>query len=75
MLAVVEERYWTPEEIAERLNLSKSSIYGLLRSGELESIKIGAQYRVPESVLDAFLEARKVRKKGASPPVPPPEAP
>lgn len=62
--SVVEERYWTPEEIAERLKLSKGTVYGLLRAGELPAIKIGSQWRVSESDLDAFLRRKKSGPEG-----------
>ncbi|MBI4126908.1 MAG: excisionase family DNA-binding protein [Deltaproteobacteria bacterium] len=48
------ETYWTPEELAERLKLSKMTIYKLLKNGELPSFRVGRTYRIPESVFHRY---------------------
>lgn len=46
----------TPEEAAKVLNIGMNSIYNLLRSGILGSIRIGKQYRITKTSLLKFLE-------------------
>lgn len=59
------------KEVAERLALSESKIYQLVRSGELPHYKIGGAVRVSEEQLLDFLTASKrerVEVKASSPP-------
>lgn len=44
--------FYTPHEVAEILRISYKTVYKLLKSGKLESIKIGAHYRVPASAIE-----------------------
>jgi excisionase family DNA binding protein len=46
----------TPEEAAKILNIGMNSIYSLLRSGNLSSVKIGKQYRITKNNLIKFLD-------------------
>lgn len=41
----------TPEEVMTILGIGKNSIYKLLRTGALKSIKIGKKYRIPKNYL------------------------
>jgi excisionase family DNA binding protein len=55
----------TPVEAAARLGIGRTSLYGLLRSGELPSVTIGRCRRVKPEELVAFaasLEARPTRR-------------
>ena len=42
-------------DAAARLSLSRTNIYKLLMSGELESIKVGRSRLVPTDALDSFV--------------------
>lgn len=51
--------YLTPLDVANRLNLSRSSVYSLLRSGELPSLRFSGSkrsgvYRIHTEDLTAF---------------------
>jgi excisionase family DNA binding protein len=46
----------TPEDAAKILNIGMNSIYSLLRSGNLSSVKIGKQYRITKNNLIKFLD-------------------
>jgi excisionase family DNA binding protein len=48
----------TATEVAKRLRISKPTLYDLLRSGQLASLKIGRARRIPASAVDAFIRAR-----------------
>lgn len=40
---------YTPEQIAEALQLSKNTVYELISRGEIVAKKIGRVYRIPAS--------------------------
>ncbi len=42
---------YTPEQAARMLQLSKNTIYNLIRKGEIIAKKIGKVYRIPASSL------------------------
>jgi excisionase family DNA binding protein len=45
----------TVEETARRMSLSRTTIFGLVRTGRLASVKIGKARRIPESAIDEFV--------------------
>ena len=51
-------RFLTLSDVAEVLNISASQTYALVRSGELEAIKIGGrgQWRVERAKLEAYID-------------------
>lgn len=53
-------RFLTVADTAQQLNISVSSAYSLLRSGEIAAIRIGngGQWRVEQSAIDDFVAAR-----------------
>lgn len=56
----MEAEYFTVEEIAAKLNLSKMTVYRLIRNGELTSIRVGRSFRVLKSDYDKYVERSKV---------------
>lgn len=46
----------TPEEAAERLSITRSRLYDLLRSRELVSVKLGKVRRISVSALERYVE-------------------
>jgi len=59
-----------PEDVAERLAVSKVTVYRLARSGDLPSVRIRGQVRFRAEALDDFL-ARAEAKTEAEPPTRP----
>ena len=52
------------EEVMEYLNIGKSTLYKLLRSGEITSFKIGKVWKIPrQSVEDYIKKQMKYRLK------------
>ena len=51
-------RFLTLSDVAEVLNISASQTYALVRSGELQAIKIGGrgQWRVEREKLESYIE-------------------
>ncbi len=54
----------TVEQAAEKLSLARSTLYQLVLTGEVVSIKIGRSRRVPIDALADYID-RKVREQGA----------
>lgn len=50
----------TAAEVADQLRVSTMTIYRLIRSGELPAVRVGRNYRVRASDLDAYLESQVV---------------
>ena len=45
----------TVAEVATMLRVSKMSVYRLIHSGELEAVRFGRSFRVPQKAVDAYL--------------------
>ena len=60
----VDERYLTLPEVAERLKVSRRTIYRWIKSGDLDAYQFGREYRITESALKDFLEAHRIRARG-----------
>lgn len=61
------ERLLTPEQVADRLSISRLTVMRYLRTGTLRAVKVGRLWRVRESDLEAFLqppEDREPRRAG-----------
>jgi excisionase family DNA binding protein len=52
---VIETPFLTPEEAAQYLRLHPDTMYRLLQRGDLPALKVGRQWRVRRSDLDAYL--------------------
>ena len=48
-------KLYTAQEVADRLKVKKTTVYELIKRGELESSKIGKQLRISEEQLDRYL--------------------
>ena len=46
----------TPEDAAELLAVGRTKLYELLRTGAIESVRIGAARRVPAAALTAYVD-------------------
>ena len=62
--SVLQPLLLTPVEAARRLSIARSSLYELLLTGEIVSLKIGRSRRVPLAALTEYID-RKVREQGA----------
>lgn len=55
-----DEVLFTPEEVAQKLKLSKYTIYEMIKRGEISAHRIGRSLRVTESQLETYLlQSRK----------------
>ncbi len=57
----------TPSDVAKRLKMNERTVTQWLRNGYLRGFKIGKEWRVSETDLEAFIEA-SANKPSDSPP-------
>lgn len=72
----MKERYYSVQDVADRLGLHVRTVRGYVRDGRLPAVRIGKQYRITQSALEAFTggpvpatageTARRTRHAGAS---------
>ena len=62
-MQVADETYYTLDEIAQRLKVSYRTVHRWVQAKELSAYKLGAEWRVAESDLQEFLEARKIHRR------------
>ena len=51
-----EVRFLTVAEVAAIMRVSKMTVYRLVHSGELEAIRVGRSFRVPEQAVNQYLK-------------------
>jgi excisionase family DNA binding protein len=56
---VMDEQMLTTAQVAERLQVTQKTVVGWIQAGKLTAYKLSRLWRVKESDLEAFLEARK----------------
>jgi excisionase family DNA binding protein len=53
--AVVDEEYFTVDEVAERLRVSRATVYNWMRSKALPYVVVGDKRRITGSAIRAFV--------------------
>ncbi len=53
---LAEVRFLTVAEVATLMRVSKMTVYRLVHSGELNAVRVGRSFRVPEHAVDAYLK-------------------
>lgn len=43
------------EEVMDYLNIGKNTLYGLLKSGELNAFKIGKVWKIPKKSVEEYI--------------------
>ncbi len=54
-----------PGEAAEMLNLAKSTVYHLVASGELPSVRVGKAIRISREAIDKWIRDQEERTRAA----------
>jgi excisionase family DNA binding protein len=54
-------RLLTVGEVAQTMRVSNMTVYRLIKSGQLRAIRVGKNYRIRESDVDAYLSERSVQ--------------
>ena len=57
MSSLSEMKFLTVAEVAAVMRVSKMTVYRLVHSGELASVRVGRSFRVPERAVHAYLGA------------------
>ena len=60
----MDEKFYTPQEVAELLGVHLQTVRKWYRTGELECYKVG-RVRIAESQLEAFLQRRQRTGSGS----------
>ena len=50
-----EKEFYLVEEVAEKLRVSKMTVYRYIKAHRLNAYKIGKEFRIKKSDLDGFL--------------------
>ena len=53
---VLEDRFLTPQQFADRLSISRWTVYAWLQTGQIKSIKLGRLVRIRESELERIIK-------------------
>ncbi len=75
MLGVMDERFYTPKQVADILQVHQYTVLKWIREGKLRALKLGRVYRTTESELRAFLgqtahdSAQQIMRSAADGPV------
>ena len=56
MSSLSEMKFLTVAEVAALMRVSKMTVYRLVHSGELASVRVGRSFRVPEDDVHAYLQ-------------------
>ena len=59
------DRLLTVSEVAATMRVSNMTIYRMIKSGELPALRVGKNYRVRQSDLEAYLSDHSVQVEGS----------
>ena len=51
-----EDRFYTSEELADKLKVNVMTIYRYIKSGKIKAYKFGKEFRVEHSKFESFLK-------------------
>lgn len=57
------EKFYTPEEVAVNLKVSRKTIYNWIQEGRLKAVKIGHFWRISESELNRLLKGEEQKQE------------
>lgn len=59
---MLEETLYTPEEIAQKLKLSKYTIYEMIKRGDLDAHRLGRRLRISEQQLQSYIHRSQLQE-------------
>lgn len=59
-MTLQEQNFMTVAEVAGVMRVSKMTVYRLVHSGEVESVRVGRSFRIPEQSVAAYLRNNTV---------------
>lgn len=60
MVVIKEKRCYTAQEIQEILNISRPSVYNLIKKGEFHSVFVGGKHLISKKSFDAWLNGVEI---------------
>lgn len=51
----MDEKYLTAREVEARLRIARHTLYRLIKAGVVPAVRLGGQFRIPESALNEAL--------------------
>jgi len=60
--ALDDVKLLTVAEVARVMRVSKMTVYRLVHGEELEAVRVGRSFRVPEQAVSSYLDAAAVRR-------------
>ena len=51
----MEEKFFSPREVAELLQIKKNTVYEMIKRGELRAVRLGKQLRIPRTEICRFM--------------------
>ena len=60
------EEMFTIEEVAKHLKLSIRTVRDYVREKKIKGVKVGKEWRVPDSDLQAYIEELKTKRDGTA---------
>lgn len=55
---MIEQEYYTVDQVAEKLHISPRTVQGLCRTGKIGASQPGRRYLIPKESLDDYLNVR-----------------
>lgn len=62
-----QDRYQTVQDVAKRFEVAEATVRQWVKSGKLRAIAIGKGWRISDTDLGAFLNARETAARAATP--------
>ncbi|RYJ04669.1 MAG: helix-turn-helix domain-containing protein [Actinomycetales bacterium] len=56
VISVTSGTFLTVAEVAAQMRVSKMTVYRLVHAGELEAVRVGRSFRVPEGAVEEYLQ-------------------
>jgi excisionase family DNA binding protein len=69
----MEERYFTPKEVAARLQVTEKTLRTWISQKKLRAVRVGRFWRISESALRSFLRESGEEESGGRPDATPAE--
>jgi putative molybdopterin biosynthesis protein len=54
------DEFYTPQEVAKMLRVTRTTIYEHIKSGQLKAIRVGNRYRITEAHLEEYIQQNAV---------------
>ena len=54
------DEFYTPQEVAKMLRVTRTTIYEHIKSGQLKAIRVGNRYRITKAHLEEYIQQNAV---------------